>query len=85
MEIFFLMLLMIIIYLAGLYFYFEKGKKYQFQKDKEMLDKLKNDEQLLDVVYNHFNLKKKSIKFEINIDKVIAAQYRNRLNDKTKS
>jgi len=57
MEVFFVMLLLIIIYLVGLYLSFEKGKKYQFQKDKEMLDKLKNDEQLLDVVYNHFNLK----------------------------
>jgi cbb3-type cytochrome oxidase subunit 3 len=84
MEVFFVMLLMIIIYLVGLYLSFEKGKKYQFQNDKEMLDKLKNDEQLLDVVYNHFNLKKKSIKFEINIDKVIAAQYRKKFYDNSK-
>lgn len=84
MEVFFVMLLLIIIYLVGLYLSFEKGKKYQFQKDKEMLDKLKNDEQLLDVVYNHFNLKKKSIKFEINIDKVIAEQYRKLIYDNSK-
>jgi predicted Holliday junction resolvase-like endonuclease len=85
MEVFFLMLLISITYLLGLYLSFQKGKKYQFENDKKMLDKLKNNEQLLDVVYNHFNLKNKSIKVEINIDKMIAEQYRNRIFDNTKS
>jgi len=44
MEVFFLMLLISITYLLGLYLSFQKGKKYQFENDKKMLDKLKNNE-----------------------------------------
>lgn len=52
----FLMLAFILVLNIGVYV----GKKVQFDNDKKLLNIARNDEQLLDIVYNHYELIKKN-------------------------
>jgi len=38
------------------FLWFYVGRKYQYDKEKELFNKAKNDQQLLDYIYNHFKL-----------------------------
>ena len=70
MEIFLTMIFIVCIYLS-----FRAGKKIQYENDKELFNSTKNDAQLVDVVYNHFEL---DIKKELTEQEIMAEVYKDR-------
>lgn len=52
----FLIIAFILVLNIGVYI----GKKVQFDNDKKLFNIARNDEQLLDIVYNHYELIKKN-------------------------
>jgi len=70
-----MILFLTMVFIGCVYLSFRVGKKTQYENDKELFNTTKNDEQLLDVVYNHFGLE---VKKELTDQEIMAEVYKDR-------